>query len=707
MNRNDEIGRIEAAVDDPQVFAAWLFGFTGIGKSSLVIEATRRLFEGADTVKVEVGPGTGIVELALKLSAARGATLSESLCQDDLERQIRLAAETIAKDGRILCFFNVQHWLNEDGEPTGPLLLLLQIVKSLPDFAQRPVFLTSTRRPHLDPEQMGRLNLVHVGGLGEQHIAVLVRNWYFAVYGKEIAPEDATTIAPKLFGHPMAARLIAGLLHDHSAQYLDRYPKELVALRRDLARVLLQDLKLSPLSEKLMESLALASIALPASVLAATGFSDEEFQTAIEQCARAGLITADTRIEGHPLFQEFYWHRLHRSDYQQRARKLAEVLRDHLESMEKDSSEYVDFLPVTYRLFALAGDFESATALRSDLLGELEATAITLYNRRNYELADKYIGHVLEADSKNWRMRLYRARLRVRQDSWTEADTILDEMLKEREGDIGALHAKGWLRLRRRRLKEALEIFTKIIARREHVASLRDAAECLHRLKRNDEALTFLKRAKARESENPFVLDLESRILEEKGELEPAYESALLASARDPLNGHLHHRLGQIRNKQGLPKLAIPHFEKSIEIDTDQFSPANSLASAYLDTGNVDAAEKMFDSLAAKARTPGEQALVTHIKARLAFCNGDLTGSEETLKKEIDRSRNVIPNLGFLSHVELALFDENIIRYPSTAQVALAAAEDAVNKLEGLDPGNHFIPNLRSAIKDRRKKAIW
>src|SRR5258708_14611326 len=117
-----------------------------------------------------------------------------------------------------------------------------------------------------------------------------------------------------------------------------------------------------------METLALAGIALPAAVLAATGFSDAEFQTAVGQCAKAGLVTADVRIEGHPLFQEFFWHRLHRSGYREQARQLAQILREYLKSMQKDSFEYVDFLPVAYRLFALAGDLEAATALRSDLL---------------------------------------------------------------------------------------------------------------------------------------------------------------------------------------------------------------------------------------------------------------------------------------------------------------------------------------------------
>jgi hypothetical protein len=225
VNRNDEIASIESAIDNPEVAAAWLFVFTGIGKNSLVGEATKRLFEGAEPVRVEINPGTGFVELALKLSAATKVTLAESLSEKEVERQIRLSAETIAKEGRILCLFNVQHWLNEDGEPTGPLVLLLEIAKKIPDFSRRPVFFTSTRRPQLDPEHLRRLDLIHVGSLSDDHIAVLVRNWYFAIYGKDIAPEDAKTIAPKLFGHPIAARLVAGLLGHHSAQYLEQVPK--------------------------------------------------------------------------------------------------------------------------------------------------------------------------------------------------------------------------------------------------------------------------------------------------------------------------------------------------------------------------------------------------------------------------------------------------------------------------------------------------
>jgi len=703
VNRHNEVASIEDAVDDPEIFAVWLVGFTGVGKTSLVHEALRRIFEGVDSVNIVVSEGTGFVELALALNAsARNETLSESLSHQEIERQIRLSIETLAKDGRLLVVSNVQHWLDEDGEPQGPLPLLLGLIKDLPAFARRPAFFTSTRRPHLDPATLTRLALKYIKGLDGEHVAVLVRNWHFSIYGRELLPADANRIAPQLFGHPVAARMVAGLLGDHTVDYLERYPRELVTLRRDLARVLLQDLKLGPPAERLMETLALAGIGLLASTIAASGFSDDEFQQAVEQCTRAGLITVDTKIEGHPLFQEFFWHRLHRSDYQQRASQLADTLKRHLVSTNMDSVEYAELLPATFRLFALAGDLATATALRRDLSGELEATAITLYNRRNYLLADKYINHVLDGDPKNWRMRLYRARVRVRQEEWAEADAIISEMLKERPADISALHAKAWRHLRQARLPEALEIFALIISRREHIASLRDAAECLHRMNRNAEALKFLGRAKARESENPFVLDLESRILEDMGQFEPAYESALLASARDPLNGHFHHRLGQIRSKQGKPELAIPHFQMAIEIDSDQFSPANSLASAYLDTGNTPAAESIVGNLVAKARTPRDRALVEHTKARIAFAKNDLLGSEKTLKQEITVSHNLVPNLGLLVRTELALFDQNIDQFPTIADAALNSAEQALARIVNLDPSNKFIETLNASVTERR-----
>ncbi len=630
VNRHEEIARIETAVDNPDFRVIWTFGFTGIGKTSLLREGVNRIFEGADLTHLDIGQGTGFVELALELrAAARHDSLPVGLDRVQIELDIRLSLETLASQGRLLLLSNVQHWLNEEGEPAGPLPLLLSIAQDLSAFAQRPLFLTSTRRPTIDPALLTDLALLRVSGLKDEHIATLVRNWFYSIHDRELSTQDAKRIAPKLYGHPVAARLVAGLLGDHSVDFLEQYPHEFVALQRDLARVLLQGLNLSREAERLMEMLALAEIPLPSSIIAAAGFSHDEFQLAVARCADAGLITADLEIETHPLFREFFWHRLHRGDYRTLATKLAGVLKQHLATLDIGSIQFASLLPVTFRCYAMSGNLDQARALRRDLSGELEATAITLYNRRNYELANEYIQQLLDEDPENWRMRLYRARILVRQEQWQQAEALLNQMLQKRPGDVGVLHVMGRSQLKQHHPREALEIFTRVISRREHVASLRDAAECLHELGRTKEALKFLERAKRQESENPFVLDLESRILEDLGELQAAFESALLASARDPMNAHLHNRLGIIRVKLGSPNLAVDHFKQAMALDQEVFSPANSLVSAYVDMGDLVAAEQLLPELQQRVHTPSNTQLLHHTRARIEFSKGEFERSRE------------------------------------------------------------------------------
>jgi hypothetical protein len=77
-------------------------------------------------------------------------------------------------------------------------------------------------------------------------------------------------------------------------------------------------------------------------------------------------------------------------------------------------------------------------------------------------------------------------------------ETLLAQMLAEHPDDVGVLHVMGRSQLRRHQLREVLELFTRVIARRERVASLRGAAECLHRLL--DELGEFIEGNSRRES---------------------------------------------------------------------------------------------------------------------------------------------------------------------------------------------------------------
>lgn len=381
------------------------------------------------------------------------------------------------------------------------------------------------------------------------------------------------------------------------------------------------------------------------------------------------------------------------------------MLKKRLFTLQVETSEYAELLPVIFRLYAMGGLLSRATELRSDLMGELQAAAINLYNRRNYDLADSYIEIVLQSDPGNWPMRLYKARVKVRQENWAQADKIFAEMSVERPNDIGLIHARGWRFLRERKLTEALSLFTDVLSRRPfHLASLRDAAECLYQLGRNEEALQFLAKAKTRESEDAYIFDLESRILEDMGKLEQAYEAAQRAMTRDPYKAVMHHRIGQILGKQNRTAEAIPYFQRAVELDADAFPQVNSLTSAYLDVGDVDSAEEMLASLRAVARTPINRSLAEHAIARVALARGEYEKAADILKREISLSRNLLPNLGLLAWVQIAIYDQKRNEFPALADLAIKEADAVLQRMHGLQARPEFINPIRKAIEERRNQ---
>lgn len=141
-----------------------------------------------------------------------------------------------------------------------------------------------------------------------------------------------------------------------------------------------------------------------------------------------------------------------------------------------------------------------------------------------------------------------------------------------------------------------------------------------------------------------------------------------------------------------------------MELDPDQFNPANSLIAAYLDLDEWEEAEGLLPDLEKKARTPSNYALLANTRARVALAKRDFSASKKLLKSEIAASRNVIHNLGLLVQVQCGLFDENRTAFPSIALVELKEAENALARLASIDPSNGFLDNLSRGVTERQVK---
>jgi tetratricopeptide (TPR) repeat protein len=151
-----------------------------------------------------------------------------------------------------------------------------------------------------------------------------------------------------------------------------------------------------------------------------------------------------------------------------------------------------------------------------------------------------------------------------------------------------------------------------------------------------------------------------------------------------------------------LVHLAIDYFVRAMELDPELFSPANSLAAAYLELDEWEKAAELLPDTEMKARTPSDRALLARTKARISYAKQDLIASKGLLKSEIAASRNVIPNLGLLVQVQCGLFDQNRKDFPSIASVELEEAKNALARIEELDPSNEFIENLKRSVADRQ-----
>ncbi|MYD87519.1 MAG: TIR domain-containing protein [Acidobacteria bacterium] len=704
LDRNSELGRIEELINDAETRLVLLRGFQGIGKGSLAHEALRRFFDGASVVEVTAGPSVGPSELALQLhQAAHGTVLGEVSGVQALAA-VESALTTIVARGQFIVLRNVHHWLDGEREVEEPLGTVIKQAALHSETRRQPIFLTSTRVPRVSPDASQYLSTVQVQGLPDDHMSSLVSMWFELTQGSSLPPEQGRSVASLLHGHPIAAKVASTLIAQFGAEHLEQYPRELVALQRDLAKTMIGDLQLSVAAQKLLEVLSLIAVPVPSRVLVdASGFDEETFQDAVAGATGAGLaeVTDTGHLAIHPLVADYFWRsHLDSEDYRERAGVAGQALEEHLATIPTSSATFVGLLPVAVRLFALSGDMARAYRIRGDLVGELSQAAITHYNRRQYALAEAFIEQILVAEPQSWRMRLYLARIRIRQRRWGDADSLIEALMAERPHDIGIQHVRGWRLLRGERFEEALQVFLTILIQREkHVASLRDAADCLYSLGRAPEALEFLDRAKRVESDNAFVLDLEARIYQELGDYERALTAANLAVIRSPASWALRHRRAQILSSSGRRQEALAEAQEAVNLDPEQFTARSTLVSLLLDTGARDEAREQLSALQDRAVNGREKQVVDHLAARGLYLAGDLDAALEMVEGQIRRRRNLAPSYGLLVQIRLEQYSRLADRSTASAALLLQQAKRGLADCEAQpdhDPG--IVEQLRRRI---------
>ena len=368
LNRNSELERVETLLNDSDTKVIVLNGFRGIGKTALGHETFRRFYESASVVNVPVTGGMGSTELAIRLSYEANLKVPDNMSELESLAAIENAIQALTARGQFMIFRDCQHWLGGERELEEPLPTVLRQAVALSETSRNPIILTSTRRPQISAEIAQHVSIVRVDGLSQEHMASITNLWYELSEGRPLGLEKATQVARELHGHPVAAKLAANLVAQYGVDHLLQYPRELVALRLDLAKALIQDLGLHPSSISLMETLSIIGVPVPSRLLAgAIDTGEDAFLDAVEETSRTGIVeTTDAgHLTVHPLVADYYWRsHLHHADYQEKSARVAEVVHAHFRELSTESISFVLLLPVVVRLYGLSGNIDRARNIR-------------------------------------------------------------------------------------------------------------------------------------------------------------------------------------------------------------------------------------------------------------------------------------------------------------------------------------------------------
>lgn len=693
VNRHSELGRIELAVDDPEIRICTLSGISGIGKKAVLQKTTDTLFTGARYVGIDIKPGLDLVAFALLLASTVPIAAPENFSSsEELKKFLQFCLEELHSTGAIIVFHDVQEWIEEDASISPPLQYLFEFASSMDALSSIPFFLTTTRRFEVPMEFSYLHQYINIGDISTEHIITILNNFLRVDLGKTFSSEKLNNIAKMLCGYPLAARLASGLISQYGIEHLESNPVKIVDLKVGIAKHLVGEIPLFEETARLLEVLAIADAPLPAEDFASVlAFTDEQFRNAIEQAVEVGLLKYDEgQLTLHPLVQDYYFRAIYGTGrFKGLTENLASHARERLDSLDVSNPIHYKLMLSVFRIVALSGDLQGALTIREDLIGYLEQVVKDLYDSRQYPKALEYAEQILYHDPKNWEVRFIHARCLIRLNEDTKAEKILQDMLEDPKKDKRILHALGRLEMSRENYDEALNWFSQALTKRpRYVACLRDSAECFVRMGKLTEAEGFLVRAKEIDEKNPFVLQLESRVFEEREEYDKAYEVMSIASKLERNNSYFSHRLGRISELQGELEQAKNHYSDAIKIDDRSIESHLSLASVLIDLRQYDTVPEKLDELA-DIVTGRAVSVLRGIKAKYLYATDqDLDQAASLVDKNL-LSHNDPSNYGLRAQIEIRRSEIKEAKgYSALAKQCLDSALNFVER--GLD---HYCNN--------------
>lgn len=711
INRQDEISALQDMFYESDIKFINIIGFYGIGKSSLIQEAFKRIYASSSFIEISLSPAHFGSRLTLELCSKAGVELPpDGATGQELNDKNLLAIETLLSKGEFIIFNRFESILDDSGSPNNDIKTIFEYFKEKDILKDFPFTILSTRWADLDFIEKTSISNLKIGGLTNKHLSFILKSEIERSAPKlEIKDSDLLDLAALLHGYPLAGKLAAPFVVKYgSVEFLSKNLHLVNQIKIDIAEDIISKVVLTETDTNILELLAIFEYPLnPIYISETLGISAETFNISIDNLTNYNLIETDgTGMMLHPLINDYYL-KLARSNpnFEILAEKLAKISKNKLESLGNTSLDYVYWLTNTCRLLFYCGKLDEGRQLRHDLIGEVKVAAVKLYQKRDYSTSLKFCNNYLESRPEDKDILFTKARCLSRIGDYKESENILSSLVENEHSRF--LLAKYYYALGRAYIENsqnaedhldvAEKYFMKSIGKNEHPSALQSMSELLYRKGKLKDAVSFIERKLKDSPADPFALSIYADILWSLDRKSEAIDKITEALKHQPKNPNFLFRAGRFLQGHNT-RAAYGFFRDAIRYDSDYVDARLSIADTCLDLNYFEEAKEHLDYISKKAI--GEKKHVyDSIRANLALKEEDIDTAEEIANDLIRRNRDVV-NIGLLAKIHIAK-----CKYSEQKGFSKLAESDKNRAIElikeglSIEPNNMILNNMLSSLK--------
>ncbi len=710
INRSYEIGKLQEYIYDDECRIIVLHGFYGIGKTTLLNEAAKRVWENPELIKIQLSESFFGSRLCLELCARAEIKLpSEHDKKDVIFERSLLAIEEILSKNKIVVLDDFQFVLNESGKPNSDILAMLEHVSNLEITKKIPVFIISSRKPELVSLPKERIRFLFAGSMDSKHIEMILKRELREP--KKLETMEYTLknrLINSLCGYPLAAKFAAPLIEEYSPEYILENIKYIKKLRIDLARVLLTNIKISPQHEEILELLAFCEDFLTVDEIQRTLKKPrDEILESIDFLVCYNFLEFNgIKLGLHPILRDLFSSKaitigIIKNSSDEIIREFQTIFKETIVG----SVEYVHWLSRLQKLLIITGKFEEAIKLWANCSGELKGAIRNLYYiKRNYELALDYCNIYLRENPEDFTIKLFKSKCHLQKMDFPVATQIIEEMMKTFPKNPVLIHHRGRIELKRKNFSKATQYFLEALSiDREYHSAIRDIGDSLMWEGNYVEAEKYLNEALEDRPLDQYILNLYGRLLGIQGRYEEAIDRMEKALGTMPDKPPFLHRLGWLYENLGQKGEALAYYDKAVKIDPNYFEARLSLLNLLIEINLPDKVSKEIEELS-KLLVGRSLLVLDSLKAKYHLACGDIDGAIALSNSVLKTERSEI-TLGSAIRIELAMAEKMADQgLKIKGKQSLETAKNNYDELSRLNPKSRNLRIYKENIENIQKR---